>query len=122
MAWLGIHRARIDCRKKTIMCQDDQGKDVEIVGIPRPISLRMISAMQLKRSFRKGCQVFFVTINELDEEYSTGKTLDHPILQEYVDVLPSEIPGMPPKRDIDFSIELTPGAEPISRAPYRMTT
>ena len=29
---------------------------------------------------------------------------------------------MPPKRDIDFSIDLTPGAEPISKAPYHMTT
>ena len=39
MNWLGSHRASIDYRRKTIVCQDDQGKDVEIVGIPRPISL-----------------------------------------------------------------------------------
>ena len=39
MDWLDSHRASIDCKKKTIMCQDDQGKDVEIVGISRPISL-----------------------------------------------------------------------------------
>ena len=47
---------------------------------------------------------------------------DHPLLREYVDVFPDEIPGMPPQRDIDFRIDLVPGAEPISRAPYRMTT
>ena len=82
----------------------------------------MISAMQLKWSFHKGCQVFVVTVNEIDEEDSAGKTLDHPILQEYADVFSSEILGMPLQRDIDFSIELTPRAEPISRAPYRMTT
>ena len=95
---------------------------MKIVGISRPISLQMIYALQLKQSFRKGCQVFAVTVNELDEEDPAGKTLDHPILLEYADVFLSEILGMPPKRDIDFSIELTPGAEPISRAPYRMTT
>ena len=39
MDWLGSHRASIDCREKTIWCQDDQGKDVKIVGIQRPISL-----------------------------------------------------------------------------------
>lgn len=122
MDWLDSHKASIDCRKKTIVCQDDKGKGVEIVGIPRPISLQMISAMQLKRSFRKGCQIFAVTVKELEKEDSVGKTMDHPILQEYADVFPSEIPSMPPKRDIDFSIDLTPGAEPISRAPYRMTT
>ena len=50
------------------------------------------------------------------------KTLDHPILQEYADVFLSEISGMPPKRDIYFSIDLTLGVEPISKAPYLMTT
>jgi len=39
---------------------------------------------------------------------------DHPILKEYADVLPSEILGMPPKRDIDFRIDLVPRAKPIS--------
>jgi hypothetical protein len=78
--------------------------------------------MQLKRSTRKGCQVFAITVSELEGEEPEGKTLDHPILQEYMDVFPSEIPGMPPQRDIDFRIDLVPGAEPISRAPYRMTT
>ena len=48
MDWLGSYRASIGCRKKIIMCQDDQGNDVQIVGIPRPISLQMIYAMQLK--------------------------------------------------------------------------
>ena len=80
MDWLGSHRASIDCRKKTIVCQDEQGKYVEIVGIPRPISLWMISTMQLKQSFCKGCQVFSFMVSELDEEDPVRKTLDHPIL------------------------------------------
>ena len=50
------------------------------------------------------------------------KTLDHPILYEYANFFLSEILGMPPKRDIDFSIDLTLGAEPISIDPYHMTT
>ena len=80
MDWLGSHRASIVCKKKTIVCQDDQGKEVEIMGIPRPISLRMISTMQSKWSFRKGCQVFSAMVSELDEEDHVRKTLDHPIL------------------------------------------
>ena len=47
---------------------------------------------------------------------------DHPLLHVYADVFPNEIPGMLPQRDIDFWIDLVLGAEPISRAPYRMTT
>jgi hypothetical protein len=47
---------------------------------------------------------------------------DHPTLREYRDVFPEEVPGLPPRRDIDFSIELAPGAVPVSRTPYRMST
>jgi hypothetical protein len=47
---------------------------------------------------------------------------DHPILREYGDVFPEEVLGLPPRRDIDFSIELAPGAVPVSRTPYRMST
>jgi hypothetical protein len=47
---------------------------------------------------------------------------DYPILRDYRDVIPEEVLGLPPRRDIDFSIELSPGAVPISRTPYRMST
>jgi hypothetical protein len=47
---------------------------------------------------------------------------DHPILREYIDVFPEEVPGLPPRRDIDFSIELASGAVPVSRTPYWMST
>lgn len=44
-----------------------------------------------------------------------------PVIQEFSDVFPEEVPGLLPKRDIDFTIELVPGAAPVSRAPYRMS-
>jgi hypothetical protein len=47
---------------------------------------------------------------------------DHPILREYKDVFLEEVLGLPLRRDIDFSIELTPGVIPASRTPYRMST
>jgi hypothetical protein len=39
---------------------------------------------------------------------------------EYLEVFLEELPGMPPNRDIEFSIELLPGTAPISKRPYRM--
>ncbi|GJV19682.1 putative reverse transcriptase domain-containing protein [Tanacetum coccineum] len=45
---------------------------------------------------------------------------DQPIVSEFQDVFPEELPGIPPIRDVEFNIELIPGAEPISKAPYRM--
>jgi hypothetical protein len=38
-----------------------------------------------------------------------------PVVCEYADVFPEELPGMPPDRDIEFAIELQPGTTPISK-------
>jgi hypothetical protein len=45
-----------------------------------------------------------------------------PVVNEFPDVFPKELPGMPPDRDIEFLIELKPGTAPIYMAPFRMTT
>ena len=45
---------------------------------------------------------------------------DIPVLKEYADVFPEEIPGLPPKRELDFTIEMVPGVVPRSKALYRM--
>jgi len=47
---------------------------------------------------------------------------NHPVLHEYRDIFPEEIPGLPPKRDIDFSMELVPRVMLVSIVPYRMST
>ena len=47
---------------------------------------------------------------------------DYQVLQEFRDVFLEEIPGLPPKRDIDFTIELVPVEAPVSKTPYRMST
>ena len=48
------------------------------------------------------------------------KLEDIPILRGYLDVFPEEIPGLPPKRELDFTIELVLGAVPSSKSPYQM--
>ena len=45
---------------------------------------------------------------------------DIPILQDFVDVFPEEILGLPPKQDMEFTIELVPRAIPNLKAPYWM--
>jgi hypothetical protein len=43
-------------------------------------------------------------------------------VQEFADVFPEELPGSPPERELDFTIDLKPRTEPIERMPYRMST
>nr|GFA52100.1 putative reverse transcriptase domain-containing protein [Tanacetum cinerariifolium] len=45
---------------------------------------------------------------------------DQPIVSEFPNVFLDELPGIPPVREVEFNIELILGAEPISKAPYRM--
>ena len=47
--------------------------------------------------------------------------LEHiPVVCEFPDVFPEELPRLPPDREVEFAIELIPGTTPISRRPYRM--
>ncbi|WVZ76413.1 hypothetical protein U9M48_024390 [Paspalum notatum var. saurae] len=45
-----------------------------------------------------------------------------PVVCEFPDVFPKEHPGLPPDRNVEFSIELVPGTAPVSRRPYRMAS
>ena len=121
MDWLESHRVKLDCYNKTFECTDEEGKPVVVKGIPKVISVRPVSAMQLKKFCRKGCQLYVSHIEEA-EGNETPRLEDHPVLQDFKDVFPDEVPGLPPKRDIDFTIELVSGATPMSRVPYRMST
>ena len=63
--------------------------------------------MQLKKFCRKGCQLYATHILEGPESETPRLEYFH-VLQEFRDVFPDEILGLPPKRDIDFTIELVP--------------
>jgi hypothetical protein len=88
--------------------------------IPRAVTIREISALQLKKSYRKGCQIFVAHMEQTPKE-KVSNIEDYEILKEFEDVF-KEISVLPPKRDIDFSINLMPGAAPVSKTPYRMST
>ena len=64
-----------------------------------------------------GCEVYFVFITE---KKPTKVLEDIPAVHEFLDVFLDEIPRVSPAREMDFAIELVPGATPISKAPYMM--
>jgi hypothetical protein len=74
--------------------------------------------MKVNQWLRQGCRLYVVeVVNE-----RKGPSLDqYPVLLEFQDVFLNELPGLPPKRELDFTIEIKPSAEPISKTPYRMT-
>jgi hypothetical protein len=120
MNWLDKHHVVLDCHGKTFTCLDGDGKQSIVKGVSRPISIRDISALQLKICFRKGCQLYLAHVEE--PENTNWPSLEYfSILREFEDVF-QEIPGLPPRREIDFSIDLVSGDSPVSKIPYRMST
>jgi hypothetical protein len=90
-------------------------------GIKHPVQIRPITASQLAKCIRKKCQIYAIQVGYANQKDKTVMLDNIPVVQEFADVFPEEVPGLPPKRDIDFTIELIPGAAPVSRAPYRMS-
>jgi hypothetical protein len=117
---LDQNHALLDYRNKAFTCLDEEGNQKTVQGIPRSVVVREISALQLKKCYRKGCQLFVAHMEEAskDEVSNIG---DHAVLKEFEDVF-QEVPELPPKRDIDFPLNLMPGETPVSKSPYRMST
>ena len=82
------------------------------------IPLRMISALRASSLLRKGCQGFLAYV--VNEENDL-KLEDIPIVRDYLDVFPEDLPRLPLERKVEFTIDLTPRTAPISKAPYRMS-
>ena len=78
----------------------------------------LISAIIAKKMLRRGCQGYLVVVR--DVEADKGAVENVPVVHEFLDVFPKELPGLPPAREIEFQIDVVPGTDPISMPPYRM--
>jgi hypothetical protein len=103
MDWLCKHKMLIDYAKKSVKLSTPDGKELEYVAEP------VVTAKGIANRAK---------INELGA--SQGSEV--PMVNEFPDVFPEELSGMPPDRDIEFVIELKPGTAPIYKMPFRMTT
>ena len=109
MDWLSCHRATLDCYKKEVKFHRPGKLEVKFKGI---------SSMAAQRMLRKGCQGYLAYVVETMNE---GTLVDEiPVVREFPDVFPDDIAGLPPDREVEFTIDLIPGTEPISIPPYRM--
>jgi hypothetical protein len=90
------YQGYIDCARKSITVTNNEGIQIEHIA----------TMPSRKAYYRKSV---------------SGPTIDQvPVVCEYPDVFPEELPGMPPDRDIEFIIELVPETAPITQRAYRM--
>ncbi|XP_070009530.1 uncharacterized protein [Nicotiana sylvestris] len=81
-------------------------------------SSRVISFLKARHMVEKGCLAYLAYV----QDTTAGSwTIDSvPVVREFADVFPSDLPGMPLDHDIDFCIDLAPGTQPVSIPPYHM--
>ena len=115
MDWLSRHRATLDFYKKEVKFHRLRKLEVKLRGIRIELFSNMISAMAAQRMLSKGCQGYLAYVVETEKE---GIQVDEiPVVREFPDVFPDDIAGLPPDREVEFTINLISGTEPISIPP-----
>ncbi|XP_049386266.1 uncharacterized protein LOC125850460 [Solanum stenotomum] len=118
MTWLSPNFAILDCNAKTVTLAKPGIDPLMWEGDYISSPVRIISCLRAKRLVSKGCLAFLAHLRDDTSKVPSIESVS--IVCEFRDVFPSDLPGMPPDRDIDFCIELEPGTHPISIPPYRM--
>ncbi|GKD01424.1 putative reverse transcriptase domain-containing protein [Tanacetum coccineum] len=125
MDWLAKYKAAIVCAEKIVRVpwgnetfivhgdRSDQGNETR---------LNIISCTKTQKNMLKGCPIFLahVTTKETEDKSEKKRLEDIPIVQDFPEVFPEDLPGLPPTRQVEFQIILIPGAAPVARAPYRL--
>ncbi|GJV83716.1 putative reverse transcriptase domain-containing protein [Tanacetum coccineum] len=100
MDWLSKYSAVIDCAKK-------------IVRIPSGSEILIVRG--------DGCSEGTQTrLNETRDKSEKKRLKDVPIVKDFPEVFPEDLSGLPSTRQVEFQIDLVPGAAPVARAPYRL--
>ncbi|KAD4586602.1 hypothetical protein E3N88_24203 [Mikania micrantha] len=118
MDWLSENQAEIICHDKVVRIPLPSGETLDIKGERSDTPLNIISCMKAHKCLRKGYTAILALITDKTEEEK--RIEDIPVVCEYPDVFPEDLPGLPPPRQVEFRIDLVPGAAPIARAPYRL--
>ncbi|GKA83739.1 putative reverse transcriptase domain-containing protein [Tanacetum coccineum] len=125
MDWLAKYQAIIVCaekivripwRNKTLIIHGDGSNQGNVTR------LNIISCTKTQKYMEKGFPIFLahVTTKEVEDKSEKKRLEDVPIVQDFPEVFPEDLPGLPPTRQVEFQIDLVPGAAPVARAPYRL--
>ncbi|GJU97705.1 putative reverse transcriptase domain-containing protein [Tanacetum coccineum] len=117
MDWLVDQDAVIVCGKKVVHIPV-KNKTLIVEGDRGASRLKIISCIKANKYIERGHQLFVAHVTEKEPKEKRLKNV--PVIRDFPEVFPDDLPGLPPPRQVEFKIELVPGAAPVARAPYRL--
>ncbi|GJS97082.1 putative reverse transcriptase domain-containing protein [Tanacetum coccineum] len=125
MDWLANHHAVIVYDEKIVRIpygDEDLIVQGDRSGKENKSKLSIISCTKTLKYIMKGCQIFLaqVTKKETKDKLEEKRLEDMPIVRDFPEVFPEDLPGLPPIRQVEFQIYLVLGDAPVARAPYRL--
>ncbi|XP_035845155.1 uncharacterized protein LOC118491458 [Helianthus annuus] len=117
MDWLARHHVEIDCENKVMLIQAPSGRQLSIQG-ERNVETKLCTLVQAFKYVLNGSRAYLAYV--VDARQTLPKLEDVETVNEFPDVFPEELSGLPPEREIEFRIEVNPGAKPVAKAPYRL--
>ncbi|GJS70172.1 putative reverse transcriptase domain-containing protein [Tanacetum coccineum] len=99
---------RIPYGNKTLIVEGDKGGS----------RLKIISCIKAHKYVEQGCHLFLAHV--MKKKSKEKRMEDVPVIRDFPEVFPEELPGLPPPRQVEFQIDLVLGAAPVARAPYRL--
>nr|GEW53818.1 putative reverse transcriptase domain-containing protein [Tanacetum cinerariifolium] len=103
MDWLTEHRATIKCHMKRVIFGDLNYLESIYHGSRPGKSIKIIFALKARMLISHGCKGFLESIK--DTSLDGPRFESHPVVQNFPDVFPDELLGLPPKREVEFTIQ-----------------
>ncbi|XP_021979167.1 uncharacterized protein LOC110875277 [Helianthus annuus] len=117
MDWMSQNHAEIKCETKTILLQTPSGRRLNVQG-ERKMEAKLCTLVQATKYVLNGSRAYLAYV--VNTQQGSPKLEDVEIVNEFSDIFPEELPGLPPEREVEFNIELNPGAKPVAKATYRL--
>nr|GEY36115.1 putative reverse transcriptase domain-containing protein [Tanacetum cinerariifolium] len=117
MDWLILHDYVIVCGKKEVHVPLKK-RTLVVKGDDCVSRLKVVSCIKVKKYADRGSYLFVTQV--VEKELAERRLEDVPVICEFSDVFPEDLPRLLPPRQVEFEIELVPGAAPVARAPYRL--
>ncbi|GKV24884.1 hypothetical protein SLEP1_g34427 [Rubroshorea leprosula] len=118
MDWLSTHYAMVDCYEKVVTFSAPNQPVIRFEGEKVGSFPLLVSCMQADKMLQHECYGYLAYVFESKDKPVSVEGIW--VVEDFPDVFPKELPGLPPNREIEFTIDLVPGTAPISQQPYRM--